>query len=53
LPVATGGGPGRAGPAPHRDGFEVPGLLVVSGLGYLLDVAPHPDYAENGWIYLS
>jgi glucose/arabinose dehydrogenase/cytochrome c553 len=22
------------------------------GLGWLLDIAPHPDYAENGWIYL-
>lgn len=22
------------------------------GLGWLLDVAPHPDYEENGWIYL-
>jgi glucose/arabinose dehydrogenase len=23
------------------------------GQGGLLDVAPHPDYAKNGWIYLS
>jgi glucose/arabinose dehydrogenase/mono/diheme cytochrome c family protein len=23
------------------------------GQGGLLEVAPHPDYAENGWIYLS
>ena len=22
------------------------------GLGWLLDVAPHPDYADNGWVYL-
>jgi glucose/arabinose dehydrogenase len=22
------------------------------GLGWLLDVAPHPDYVHNGWIYL-
>lgn len=22
------------------------------GLGWLLDVAPHPGYADNGWIYL-
>jgi len=40
-------------PQAFDDGFEVPGLLIVYGLGYLLDVAPHPDYAENGWIYLS
>lgn len=32
--------------APQRRG----GLLY--GLGWLLDVAAHPDYAENGWIYL-
>jgi len=25
----------------------------VFGQGYLLDVAPHPRYEENGWIYLS
>lgn len=23
------------------------------GLGWILDVATHPDYANNGWIYLS
>ncbi|MBT8040911.1 MAG: secretion protein HlyD [Xanthomonadales bacterium] len=23
------------------------------GQGGLLEVAPHPDYAENGWVYLS
>ena len=22
------------------------------GLGWLFDIAPHPDYADNGWIYL-
>ena len=32
--------------APQRGG----GLLY--GLGWLLDVAIHPDYEENGWIYL-
>lgn len=24
-----------------------------SGLGWVLDVAPHPDYEENGWIYVQ
>lgn len=31
------------------------GVIVLGldyGLGWLLDVAPHPDYEENGWIYL-
>lgn len=27
-------------------------LGQVQGLGWLLDVAIHPQYAENGWIYL-
>jgi glucose/arabinose dehydrogenase len=39
-------------PRVYDDGFELPGLLLVYGMGYLLDVAPHPDYAKNGWIYL-
>jgi glucose/arabinose dehydrogenase len=43
----------RGTPQAHDDGFEVPGILLVFGQGYLLDLALHPDYAENGWIYLS
>jgi glucose/arabinose dehydrogenase len=43
----------RGTPQAYDDGFEVPGILLVFGLGYLLDVALHPDYEENGWIYLS
>jgi len=40
-------------PKVFDDGFKVPGIGLVYGMGYLLDVAPHPDYAKNGWIYLS
>lgn len=43
----------RGTPEVFNDGFQVPGILLVYGLGYLLDVAPHPDYAKNGWIYLA
>jgi glucose/arabinose dehydrogenase len=43
----------RGTPQAYDDGFEVPGILLVFGLGYLLDVALHPDYEDNGWIYLS
>jgi aldose sugar dehydrogenase len=43
----------RGTPQVHDDGFEVPGILLVFGLGYLLDVALHPDYESNGWVYLS
>lgn len=28
-------------------------LGVKNGKGWLLDVALHPDYKENGWVYLS
>ncbi|MEQ8859854.1 MAG: PQQ-dependent sugar dehydrogenase [Pseudomonadales bacterium] len=31
-------------------GVDVLGLDY--GLGWLLDVAPHPDFEDNGWIYL-
>lgn len=37
-------------PPTHDDGVELLGL--VSGRGWMLDVALHPDYPENGWIYL-
>lgn len=45
--------PVRGTPEVFNDGFEVPGIQLVYGSGYLLDVAPHPNYADNGWIYLS
>jgi glucose/arabinose dehydrogenase len=37
-------------PPTHDDGYSI--LSLVYGTGWLLDVAPHPDHAENGWIYL-
>ena len=47
-------------PAPHRRkgplaAAPVGGVPAVwsKGQGGLLDVAVHPDYAKNGWIYLS
>ncbi len=42
----------RGTPQVYDDGFQVPGILMVYGSGYLMDVAPHPDYTDNGWIYL-
>jgi aldose sugar dehydrogenase len=39
-------------PRAYDDGFEVPGIRLVYGMGYLMDVAPHPDFEKNGWIYL-
>ena len=43
----------RGTPLAYDDGFEIPGILLTFGLGWLMDVAPHPDYEENGWIYLA
>jgi glucose/arabinose dehydrogenase len=40
-------------PQGHEDGFKVPGILLTYGLGWIMDVKPHPDYAQNGWIYLQ
>ncbi len=43
----------RNTPQTFDDGFEAPGILLTYGTGWLLDVALHPDYDENGWVYLS
>ncbi|MEM8768275.1 MAG: PQQ-dependent sugar dehydrogenase [Pseudomonadota bacterium] len=37
-------------PATGTSGVRLSGLDY--GIGWMLDVAPHPDYAENGWVYL-
>ena len=37
-------------PRVHDSGIELGELEY--GYGWMLDVAIHPDYAENGWIYL-
>jgi aldose sugar dehydrogenase len=39
-------------PKAYDDGFEMPGIQLVFGQGYLLDVAPGASYAKDGWIYL-
>lgn len=36
-------------PTVYDDGFEV---FLPIGVGWLLDVALHPNYVENGWVYL-
>ncbi len=49
----------KAGALRYVDGATVSAPLTgvpavwAKGQGGLLDVAPHPDYANNGWIYLS
>ena len=38
-------------PQAYADSFTLP-VKQEWGYGWLLDVAPHPDYEQNGWIYL-
>lgn len=40
----------RNTPKVYNDGFMIG---TLQGSGWLLDVAIHPDYENNGWIYLS
>ncbi|MFT5190544.1 MAG: glucose/arabinose dehydrogenase [Verrucomicrobiales bacterium] len=37
----------------HSDPIKDTPKVIVHGQGGLLEVATHPDYAENGWIYLG
>ncbi len=39
-------------PKVYDDGSYQPSGLLF-GLGWILDVALHPDYEQNGWIYLT
>ena len=40
-------------PKTYDDAFQADGIFLKYGLGWMLDVALHPDYEENGWIYMS
>ena len=33
--------------------YEDPTLFIQYGNGWMLDIAPHPDYENNGWIYMT
>ncbi len=39
-------------PAAHADAFTVPLVALEFGTGWMMEVAAHPDYADNGWVYL-
>jgi glucose/arabinose dehydrogenase len=43
----------RGAPQAYNDGIVVPGIQLTYGTGWLLDITPHPDYADNGWLYLA
>ena len=55
LRVVSGNGklsaPVQGTPRVHTDGV-IQGY-TYTGLGWMLDVAVHPDYKENGWVYIS
>lgn len=40
-------------PKTHDEAYEAPGLFMKYGNGWMLDVALHPYYEENGWIYMT
>lgn len=40
-------------PQTFTDVYEDPTLFIQYGGGWLLDLALHPDYAENGWVYMT
>ena len=39
-------------PMAHADAFTVPLVALEFGTGWMMEVAAHPDYADNGWVYL-
>ena len=39
-------------PRAYPDDLVFPGQSLVLGVGFLMDVALHPNFEENGWIYL-
>ena len=39
-------------PRGHADLDSIP-IGMPQGVGWVLDVLPHPDYENNGWIYLA
>lgn len=39
-------------PNAYDDGFEIPIVSLEVGIGWMMDVAIHPNYEDNGWIYL-
>ncbi len=49
-PDGTRSAPITGTPETSDFGLTMNGLEY--GVGWLLDVAPHPNYAQNGWIYL-
>jgi len=48
----------QGNPSPYIEGtpevYDDTGMFLgqINGLGWMLDVALHPDYKKNGWIYL-
>ena len=40
-------------PTGFNDAIGIPFVGLKFGLGWMMDVALHPDYAVNGWIYLQ
>ena len=42
----------QGAPPAYDDGITVPFLQVELGVGWMMDVAIHPDYENDGWVYV-
>ncbi|MBX2819794.1 MAG: PQQ-dependent sugar dehydrogenase [Rhodothermaceae bacterium] len=40
-------------PQTYDHSYQMPGVFLKYGNGWMLDVTLHPDYEENGWIYMT
>ncbi len=39
-------------PPAHSGGVRLPPQYLVQATGWMMDVAIHPEYEQNGWVYL-
>lgn len=39
-------------PKAYNDGLIIPDISLTMGTGWMMDVDLHPDFEENGWIYI-
>jgi len=43
----------KGAPRGYDDTGKSPGNKLVFGIGWVLDVVPHPEYEKNGWLYVQ
>ena len=40
-------------PQTYGDAYHAPAIFLKYGNGWMLDIAPHPEFADNGWVYMT